>query len=187
MATNIGTGPQDIPLNQFLGEMAFMDRPPQRVAFDAWSTTAFNYGSNPQILPCNNSPININGCYDTTTYQFTAPSDGVYMFFCLVSVDNNGASQVDDTGGLTFLVNGSSYGYPSNNGGAGTLTDQACLFNPRYMQGGDVAGTEMTYNHFQMISLTAGQTVEAAAADFTNTSGGTPVYIRAKFCGFQIT
>ena len=28
MATNIGTGPQDIPLNQFLGEMAFMDRPP---------------------------------------------------------------------------------------------------------------------------------------------------------------
>ena len=25
MATNIGTGPQDIPLNQFLGEMAFMD------------------------------------------------------------------------------------------------------------------------------------------------------------------
>ena len=25
MATNIGTGPQDIPLNQFLGEMAFID------------------------------------------------------------------------------------------------------------------------------------------------------------------
>ena len=25
MATNIGTGPQDIPLNQFLGEMAYMD------------------------------------------------------------------------------------------------------------------------------------------------------------------
>ena len=27
MPTNIGTGPQDIPLNQFLGEMAFMDKP----------------------------------------------------------------------------------------------------------------------------------------------------------------
>jgi len=26
MATNIGTGPQDIPLNQFLGEMAFQDK-----------------------------------------------------------------------------------------------------------------------------------------------------------------
>ena len=26
MATNIGTGPQDIPLNQFLGEMAFRDK-----------------------------------------------------------------------------------------------------------------------------------------------------------------
>ena len=28
MATNIGTGPQDIPLNQFLGEMAFQDKAP---------------------------------------------------------------------------------------------------------------------------------------------------------------
>jgi len=27
MPTNIGTGPQDIPLNQFLGEMAFIDKP----------------------------------------------------------------------------------------------------------------------------------------------------------------
>ena len=26
MATNIGTGPRDIPLNQFLGQMAFKDK-----------------------------------------------------------------------------------------------------------------------------------------------------------------
>ena len=26
MATNIGTGPKDIPLNQFLGQMAFKDK-----------------------------------------------------------------------------------------------------------------------------------------------------------------
>ncbi len=33
MATNIGTGPQDIPLNQFLGEMAFMDN---QIEFGTW-------------------------------------------------------------------------------------------------------------------------------------------------------
>ena len=27
MATNIGTNPQDIPLNQYLGELAFLDYP----------------------------------------------------------------------------------------------------------------------------------------------------------------
>ena len=29
MSTKIGTRPQDIPLNQFLGEMAFMDANPR--------------------------------------------------------------------------------------------------------------------------------------------------------------
>ena len=35
MATNIGTGPQDIPLNQFLGEQAFLDKPSKVPAFVA--------------------------------------------------------------------------------------------------------------------------------------------------------
>ena len=34
MATNIGTEPQDIPLNQFLGEMAFMDGPLRQLVKD---------------------------------------------------------------------------------------------------------------------------------------------------------
>ena len=41
MATNIGTGPQDIPLNQFLGEMAFMDN---QIEFGTWEPQITNLG-----------------------------------------------------------------------------------------------------------------------------------------------
>ena len=40
MATNIGTGPQDIPLNQFLGQMAFMDDVPKKPSFQAVKNTS---------------------------------------------------------------------------------------------------------------------------------------------------
>ena len=42
MPTNIGTGPQDIPLNQFLGEMAFMDN---QLEFGAWDPVIVNLGN----------------------------------------------------------------------------------------------------------------------------------------------
>ena len=42
MATNIGTGPQDIPLNQFLGEMAFMDN---QIEFGSWDPAIANLGN----------------------------------------------------------------------------------------------------------------------------------------------
>ena len=41
MATNIGTGPQDIPLNQFLGEMAFMNN---QLEFGTWDPEINNLG-----------------------------------------------------------------------------------------------------------------------------------------------
>jgi len=42
MATNIGTGPQDIPLNQFLGEMAFQDN---QIEFGSWDPVIANLGN----------------------------------------------------------------------------------------------------------------------------------------------
>ena len=50
MATNIGTGPQDIPLNQFLGEMAFMDN---QIEFGTWD---------PQITSLGNHTRNDAAC-----------------------------------------------------------------------------------------------------------------------------
>ena len=46
MATNIGTGPQDIPLNQFLGEMAFMDNP---FDFGTWDPVIANLGNHTKV------------------------------------------------------------------------------------------------------------------------------------------
>ena len=181
MATNIGTGPQDIPLNQFLGEMAFVDRPPQRVAFQARNTANFNFGANPQILPCPSVSVNIAGCYDTTTYKFTAPVDGVYYFYMAVSIDNNGADTQDDSGGLAFGINNTS---ATGNAGA---YEYSLICNPRTIQGGDAIGTEMGYSFSQIIQLSAGDRVDARCVEWTNTTGGTPFFNRAFFSGFQIT
>jgi hypothetical protein len=66
MATNIGTGPQDIPLNQFLGEMAFMDRPP----------VDFGY-----IVATSVTDTNVSVGYtsiNTTYYKWELPSAGWY-------------------------------------------------------------------------------------------------------------
>ena len=67
MATNIGTGPQDIPLNQFLGEMAFMDRPPVDFGYIV-ATAAGNI----------NVPQNNYTAISTTYYKWELPSAGWY-------------------------------------------------------------------------------------------------------------
>ena len=42
MATNIGTGPEDIPLNQHLGQMAYLDEPPRAKCYVAVVTENIN-------------------------------------------------------------------------------------------------------------------------------------------------
>jgi len=88
MATNIGTGPQDIPLNQFLGEMAFMDQPPRKKCYvavgapgqslvnsGAGTTTNNIYGSSSTYVFAD-----LGGDWDITNRRFIAPQTGVYQF-----------------------------------------------------------------------------------------------------------
>ena len=75
MATNIGTGPQDIPLNQFLGEMAFMDRPPVDFGYIV-ATAAGNI----------NVPQNSYTAISTTYYKWELPSAGWYRLVSTMRV-----------------------------------------------------------------------------------------------------
>ena len=66
MATNIGTGPQDIPLNQFLGEMAFMDTPANKVFWAANFNQTSTGLTGAQTIVFENVLYNIGGAYDGT-------------------------------------------------------------------------------------------------------------------------
>ena len=88
MATNIGTGPQDIPLNQFLGEMAFIDKPPTKPAFQATLSSNVSHPAGTNILPYNLVVYDKFGNYNNTTYTFTAPVDGLYFFHLNMNLYN---------------------------------------------------------------------------------------------------
>ena len=75
MATNIGTEPQDIPLNQFLGEMAFMDRPPVDFGYIV-ATAAGNI----------NVPQSSYTAISTTYYKWELPSAGWYRLVSTMRV-----------------------------------------------------------------------------------------------------
>ena len=66
MTTKIGTGPQDIPLNQHLGQMAFMDAPPAQFGY----INASGVGN--ITIPATFTSIN------TTYYKWELPSAGWY-------------------------------------------------------------------------------------------------------------
>ena len=88
MATNIGTRPEDIPLNQFLGQMAYLDEPPRAkcyVAVGSPGGTLVNSGSgttNNNIYGTSSTYVfaDLGGDWDITNRRFIAPQTGIYQF-----------------------------------------------------------------------------------------------------------
>ena len=149
--------------------------------FMAYASTAPNYGVNNYILPCDTATTNKGGYYDTSTYKFTAPGNGIYAFYMAVSLDNNNGGVADDSGSLGFSINNS-------NQGSGSLGVRGLdlMYNPRTIMGGLGAGVEHGYTHHNVFALTSGDQVDARMLDFTNTSGGIPVICRAHFAGYKV-
>jgi hypothetical protein len=104
MATNIGTGPQDIPLNQFLGEMAFMDRPPTHPYLEVRLSSSLTTYDGRQLdnteIPYNQVDIDTVGGYDPATGKYTIPERGIYLAVGSIQSSASNYTQV------WWLVNG---------------------------------------------------------------------------------
>ena len=87
MATNIGTNPQDIPLNQYLGEQAFLDYPaakPCMLAHQINSNSAYAGSQDAKIggitvVQFGDVRYDNYGAYDRSTGEYTVPMRGVYL------------------------------------------------------------------------------------------------------------
>ena len=92
MATNIGTGPQDSPLNQFLGEMAFMDANPRVVALAQKNTgMTLNTSATPVQFP--NTIFDSHIGFSNTNSRYTVPYSGDYfVMFDLNFLQNTNVS-----------------------------------------------------------------------------------------------
>ena len=106
MATNIGTGPQDIPLNQFLGEMAFMDAKPKVVGL-AKKTNSQTPGTTAQLIQFPSIDIDTHLAFGgTNNTTFTVPHSGNYLVMGSVNIIASGnVSQTE------IAKNGSRYSH----------------------------------------------------------------------------
>ena len=89
MTTKIGLGPQDIPINQFLGEMAFRDAKPKIGCRVSLSTAGNHTLANNDFFPWTQVLWQQGVEFDTTNYQFTAPLPGIY--FISANIYKNGS------------------------------------------------------------------------------------------------
>ena len=115
MATNIGTNPQDIPLNQYLGQQAFLDYPaakPLMLAHQVNNSATYR-GS--QSAPCDTTLRVVQfgdvrydnyGAYDKSTGEYTVPLRGVYLIHV---AGNIGLTNVGSNIQIWAYLNGSQY------------------------------------------------------------------------------
>ena len=94
---------------------------PNQIGFLAYSKSASNVsGSNTQKLPYNEVKYNICGHYDTSTYIFTAPVVGIYIFYATYfTVDGQGGTVdlIKKVGTVEFTISRNQEGNnsPGNN------------------------------------------------------------------------
>jgi hypothetical protein len=85
---------------------------PYQPAFQAYMSGG-GYVTTSQIMPLNNTRTNIGGCFNTSTYRFTAPVTGSYAFQTQFYADSSGT-----WGNVIYKVNGTQYLYAETSAGA---------------------------------------------------------------------
>lgn len=159
MPTNIGTGPQDIPLNQFLGEMAFMDN---QIEFGTWDPQISQLGSHTRNDATSGGFYQRIGkmVYVTFSYNWTGrTNDGGY------GVKINNLPWRNDTS-YPVRVRGSAW----VGGMEGVLPDLSTHPN-RNSAGAYIDGTDI---HFRVscVDTNAGGEVSLNGSQATAQSGG---------------
>lgn len=77
-----------------------------------------NSSSTQGIIPFNNTSFNVSSSFNTSTYTFTAPVAGKYLFAASVYVQNNTAGYAN----VSLRVNGSNHFYAETDGSAFIIT-----------------------------------------------------------------
>jgi hypothetical protein len=103
MATNIGTGPQDIPLNQFLGEMAFRDAKPRVMAL-AQKNTGDTLTTSATPIQFPNTVLDTHIGFSNTNSRYTIKYAGDYLVMYNLNILTNANTTTVD-----IRVDGSRY------------------------------------------------------------------------------
>ena len=139
---------------------------PNRPMFYAYNPDGLASGVVGLVFPFNLTRINVGNCYNTTTYRFTAPSNGTYEFYASALFRFQGSSS---NGEIAFYKNGAN---------VGTRGQAYCVNN---------ITNGHTHNHTHMIlDLVTGDYVDFR---IWARNGGCDYYYGqnlAYFCGKQI-
>ena len=114
MASNIGTGPQDIPINAYLGQQAFLDQPAERPALLAHHTNNQNNpggSNNPHDTTLETTiftdvRFDNYGAYNSSNGEYTVPQRGLY---CMTVSSNMGSTNMGNNVQCYLKINGTSY------------------------------------------------------------------------------